>query len=53
MCLLRKSCCLVEVETVLPSALLSFPVADDNSGDRSPHVRECEPNVMLRVLPLE
>lgn len=51
MCLLRKSCCLVEVETVLPSALLSFPVADDNSGDRSPHVRECEPNVMLSVLP--
>lgn len=50
---MRKSCCLVEVETVLPSALLSFPVADDNSGDRSQHVSVSEPNVMLRVLPRE
>lgn len=53
MCLLRKSCCLVEVETILPSALLSFPVADNNSGDCSQHVSVCEPNVMLRVLPRE
>lgn len=37
MCLLRK-CCRVEVETVLPSALRSFPVADNNSGDCSQHV---------------
>ena len=50
MCLLRKSCCRVEVETVLPSALLSFPVADNNSSDCSQHVF---PNIMLRVLPCE